>query len=72
MPAHLKLPQSLVRQAQAAAIREHRTTGQQIEYWARIGRIALENPEMPACLILDTLHALAEVNAGAMTPYKPS
>ena len=72
MPVHLKLSQNLVREAQAAAIRERRTTTQQIEYWARIGRIALENPDMPVCLILETLHALAEVDAGAMKPYKPS
>ena len=71
MPAHLKLSRNLVRQAQAAAIREHRTTDQQIEYWARIGRIALQNPDMPMGLILETLHALAEVDAGAVNLDKP-
>lgn len=71
IPVHLKLSQNFVREAKAAAIRERRTTAQQIEYWARIGRITLENPDMPICLIMETLHALAEVDSSAVNLFKP-
>jgi len=71
MPAHLKLSQNLVCVAKAAAIRERRTPARPIEYWARIGKIALESPGMPICLIVEAIHALAEVNAGAVNPCKP-
>ena len=45
-------------------------TAKQIEYWARIGKAVLENPELPLRFIQDTMLSLEEVKAGRVTPYK--
>lgn len=36
---------------------EHRTISSQIAYWAKLGKIALENPDLPIELIKDVLIA---------------
>ena len=34
---------------------EHRSTSKQLQYWATIGKICLENPDLPASFIKDLL-----------------
>ena len=41
----------------------------QIEYWARIGRLAEENPDIPFPFILDILKGKEQIKAGLGTPY---
>jgi ubiquinone/menaquinone biosynthesis C-methylase UbiE len=41
-----------------------------VEYWARIGKIAQENPELTFTDISDLLLSLAQVKAGNTTPYQ--
>jgi hypothetical protein len=41
----------------------------QIEYWARIGKAVLENPDLPLQVIQDTMLSLEEAKAGQLTPY---
>ena len=36
---------------------EHRAISSQISYWAKIGKLALENPDLPISFIKDTLIA---------------
>ena len=42
----------------------------QIEYWARIGKAVLDNPDMPLRLIQDTMLSIEEVRAGQVLPYE--
>lgn len=69
MAVALKLSDELVDDAKTVAAAEHRSVPKQIEYWARIGKAVLENPEMPLALIQDTLLSREESKAGQVTPY---
>ena len=70
MAVALKLSDELVEDAKPHAAAEHRSVPKQIEYWARIGKAVLENPEMPLRLIQDTILSREEVKAGLATPYQ--
>lgn len=56
----IRIGQTLYNQARSEAIVEHRTIAGQIEYWAKIGRAALDNPDLPASFIAESLASLAE------------
>ena len=70
MAVALKLSDELVEDAKATAAAEHRSVPRQIEYWARIGKAVLENPELPLRFIQDTMLALEEAKAGKATAFK--
>ena len=57
-------------QARLATAAENRTVSRQIEHWARIGRAALENPDLPASFIDEALTSLGEPRSDAM-PFVP-
>jgi len=42
----------------------------QIEYWARLGKVVEENPDLPLEFIQDTLLGLEEAKAGQLAEYK--
>jgi hypothetical protein len=69
MSRAVKLSDELVESAKIHAAAAQRTTAQQIEYWARLGKAADENPELPLQFIKDTLQALQEATAGQVTAY---
>lgn len=48
----------------------HRTPPKQIEHWARIGKLAEENPELPLGFVIDMLVGIEEANAGEVEEYK--
>lgn len=48
----------------------HRSVASQIEYWAKIGRIAEENPDLTYEFIKNILIAQQEAEAGMVEPYK--
>ena len=70
MAVALKLSDELVEDAKPYAAAEHRSVPKQIEYWARIGKAVLENPDLPLRLIQDTILSREEVKAGLATPYQ--
>jgi len=70
MAVALKLSDELVQDAKPHAAAEHRSVPKQIEYWARIGKAVLENPDLPLRLIQDTILSREEVKAGLSTPYQ--
>jgi len=70
MAIALKLSDELVEDAKSYAAAEHRSVPKQIEYWARIGKAVLDNPELPLRLIQDTLLSREEVKAGLAKPYQ--
>jgi hypothetical protein len=65
----LKLSDSLVEDAKVVAAAEHRSVPRQIEYWARIGKAVLENPELPLQVIQDTMLSIEEAKVGQLVPY---
>ncbi len=53
----VKLDDDLYQIAKSYAKAEHRTISSQVAYWAEIGKIALDNPDLPAGFIKDILVA---------------
>ena len=53
-----------------AAKAEFRTVQGQIEFWAKVGRAALDNPDLPASFIAESLMAMNEPREEA-EPFVP-
>ncbi len=70
MAIALKLSDDLVDSAKVFAAAEHRSVPKQIEYWARIGKAVLENPELPLRVVQDILLSREEAKAGHVLPYE--
>jgi len=56
----VRIDGSLVTAARAAAKAEFRTLQGQLEFWAKVGRAALDNPDLPASFIAESLMSMAE------------
>lgn len=69
MAIALKLSDALVKDAKVIAAAEHRSVPKQIEYWARIGKAVLENPDIPLQMIQETMLSLEEAKAGQFAAY---
>lgn len=69
MAISVRLDDDFVGEAQVYAEVHKRSVPKQIEYWAEIGRIAEDNPDLPYEFIKDALIASKEANAGRLTPY---
>ncbi|MDQ6965348.1 MAG: hypothetical protein Q9M23_00285 [Mariprofundaceae bacterium] len=69
MAIAIKLSDELVDDAKAYAKAQHRTPPKQIEYWARIGKLAEENPDLPLSFVRDALVGLEEIKAGQTSEY---
>lgn len=60
MSMPVRLDKETYELAKAEAAIEHRTIAGQVEYWAKVGRTAIDNPDLPIDFIIDVLAALAE------------
>ncbi len=65
----IKLNQEIVQSARKVGLVEHRSAPKQLEYWARIGRIAIENPDLPYQFIHDVLLGRTQAEAGELDDY---
>lgn len=70
MAQSVRLSDSLVRQAKSVGVVMSRSGAGQIEYWAKIGKIAEENPELSYRFIRDCLIAKAEIENGLVDDYE--
>ena len=66
----IRIDQKLYDQARSEALVEHRTIAGQVEYWAKVGRAALDNPDLPVRFIAESLASMAEPREDA-TPFVP-
>ena len=66
----VRIDDALYEQARAQAQAERRTIAGQIEFWAMVGRTALDNPDLPIDFVRDLLIARAEGPTLA-TPFAP-
>ena len=62
----IRINQVLYDQAKLDAAAEHRTIAGQVEFWARVGRTALDNPDLPVSFIAESLASLAESREDAV------
>ena len=66
----IRIDQELYEQAKQDAAAEHRSIAGQVEFWARLGRAALDNPDLPVSFIAESLVSLAEPREQAQ-PFVP-
>jgi hypothetical protein len=55
----VRIDEQLVNAARTAAASEFRTIQGQIEFWAKVGRAALDNPDLPVEFVVDALQSLS-------------
>ena len=70
MAKAVKLSDKLVVEAATHGKVQHRSIPRQIEYWARIGKIADENPDLTLGFVKDILTGLEEAETGDVTEYQ--
>ena len=69
MPKAVKISDDLVAKAKIKSKIFKRSIAGQIEYWAKIGQIVEENPDLPLPFIQDILTGKEQIKAGLGTPY---
>ena len=57
MSVAIRINQDIYNDAKSVARAEHRSIPHQIEYWAMLGKCALDNPDLPIQFIKETLAA---------------
>ena len=70
MPTTINVSEQLVEDAKPFAQATHRSVSEQIEYWARLGKVAEENPDLPIHMMQDILASIEEVKASNMNVYQ--
>lgn len=71
MGMSVRIDDHLYEQAKAHALAERRSISEQVEFWAMIGKAALDNPDLPIDIVRDLLIARAEGRELA-TQFVPS
>ena len=66
----IQLSESLTEEAKPYAQAMHRSVAEQIEYWARLGKVAEENPDLPIPMLQDMLVIMEEVKSGNLSTYQ--
>jgi len=71
MAMPVRISNDLYQSARAQAQAERRTIAGQVEFWAQVGKTALDNPDLPIDFVRDLLIARAEGQKLA-TPFVPT
>jgi hypothetical protein len=66
----VRIDNQLYEQAKSEAKAEHRTIAGQIEFWATVGRAAIDNPELPVDFVVQVLASMKESRSDT-TPFQP-
>ena len=69
MPTAVKISDDLVAKAKVKSKVFKRSIAGQIEYWAKIGQIVEDNPDLPLPMIQDILIGKEQIKSGQGTPY---
>jgi len=69
MGTAVRVSDKLVSEARLVSKVENRSVTGQIEYWAKIGKCAEENPDLPYRLIKEILIGIEELDQGERSEY---
>lgn len=69
MAQTVRLDDDFIADVKIHALAAHRSIPKQIEYWAKIGRMAEDNPDLPFSFIKDTMLAAEQVAEGSVTRH---
>ncbi|HOP26769.1 MAG TPA: hypothetical protein PLM22_10255 [Candidatus Sabulitectum sp.] len=70
MATAVRVSDLLLKEARLVSSVENRSVTGQIEYWAKIGKCAEENPDLTFNLIKDILLGLEELEQGEVSEYR--
>jgi hypothetical protein len=70
MGVPIRINQEIYEQAKKVAKAEHRSIPNQIEFWALIGKCALDNPDLPIEFIKDILIS-KNLDRSLAEPFEP-
>jgi hypothetical protein len=70
MATAIRISEELIGDAKKFSRIDHRSLTGQIEHWARIGKCAEENPDLPYNLIKEILIGIEELEQGDKSEYK--
>jgi len=70
MATAVRVSEDLVKEARIYSKIDKRSVTGQIEYWARIGKCAEENPDLTYSLIKEILVGLSELELGVSSEYR--
>jgi hypothetical protein len=70
MTTAIRLPTSLVNEAKKLAGTHFRSVTKQIEYWTYLGKVADENPDLPANFIKGCIEAKGEIDNGNVSKFE--
>ncbi|MEE9169882.1 MAG: hypothetical protein V3U73_08940 [bacterium] len=70
MSTAVRISNKLVDEAKMRSRVENRSITGQIEYWAKIGKMAEENPDLPFSLIREILLGMEQLDSGRGTEYE--
>ena len=70
MATAVRVSEDLVKEAKIYSKIDKRSVTGQIEYWARIGKCAEENPDLTYSLIKEILVGLSELELGVSSEYR--
>ena len=70
MATAVRVSDILLKEARLVSSVENRSVTGQIEYWAKIGKCAEENPDLTYNLIKDILLGIEELEQGEVTEYE--
>jgi len=66
----IKIDKDIIDQAKIYGKADSRSATKQVEYWARIGKIAQDNPDLTYEEITEILLGMAQVKLDMTRPYK--
>jgi hypothetical protein len=69
MASAVKISDDLIFKARIYAKTFHRSMAGQVEYWAKIGQLLEENPDLPYPFIQNTLIGMEELKSGQVESY---
>lgn len=69
MAVSVRLDDDFVSSAQIHASAENRSVPKQIEYWAKVGQIMIDNPDLAYDFVKETLLAAEEIKQGVVKKY---
>ena len=70
MATSIRLDDDFVSDVKVHAEAEMRSVPKQIEYWAKIGKIMTDNPDLPYSFVQEALLASEEVKIGKVKRYE--
>ncbi len=69
MSSAVRISEKLVSEAKRYSKIENRSVTGQIEYWAKIGKYAEENPDLSFKLIKELIIGISELDSGESSEY---